>query len=56
MAKRLSYKDIHVTDICRHIYRHKVSLCTVVPTKIDSYVTFCLQSYQGLRDDRSRMY
>ena len=29
MAKRLLYKDIHMTGICQHIYRHKVSLCTV---------------------------
>ena len=33
-----------------------VSLLTVLPAKSDSYVMFCLQSYQGLRMDRSLMY
>ena len=29
---------------------------TVLPAKSDSDVMFCLQSYQGLRIDRSRVY
>ena len=29
---------------------------TVLPTKTDSDVMFCLQSYQGLRIDRSLVY
>ena len=29
---------------------------TVVPTKSDSDAMFCLQSYQGLRIDRSLVY
>ena len=29
---------------------------TVLPAKSDSYVTFCLQSYQGLTIERSLVY
>ena len=29
---------------------------TVLPAKSDSYVMFCLQSYQGLISDRSLVY
>ena len=32
------------------------SVSTVVPTKSDSETMFCLQSYQGLRIDRSLVY
>ena len=31
-------------------------VCTVLPAKSDSDVMFCLQSYQGLRIDRSLVY
>ena len=31
-------------------------LSTVVPTKSDSDVIFCLQSYKGLRIDKSLVY
>ena len=30
-----------------------LSRCTILPAKSDSDATFCLQSYQGLRIDRS---
>ena len=33
-----------------------VSTATVVPAKNESDVMFCLQSYQGLRIDRSLVY
>ena len=36
--------------------RCKTEVGTVVPTKSDSDVMLCLQSYQGLRIARSLMY
>ena len=33
-----------------------VCVVTVLPTKCDSDVMFCLHSYQGLRIDRSLVY
>ena len=35
---------------------HFISLCTVLPGKSDSYVVFCLHSYQGLIFDRSIVF
>ena len=43
----------HLSD---KLYNLKaVSICTVVPTKSDSDVMFCLQSYQGLIIDSQRI-
>ena len=33
-----------------------VAATTILPAKSDSDVMFCLQSYQGLRIDRSLVY
>ena len=42
-----------------HVYRQYELLtqfATVVPTKSDSDAMFCLQSYEGIRIDRSLVY
>ena len=43
---------------CVNLVLHVVliNLFTVLPAKSDSDVKFCLQSYQGLRIDRSLVY
>ena len=43
----------HTCDL--HLYGHHMNT-TVVPTKSDRGVMFCLQSYQGLRIDRLLVY
>ena len=37
-------------------YLHTVHSSTVLQAKSDSDVMFCLQSYQGLKTDRSLVY
>ena len=38
------------------VYKQSGKQSTVLPVKSDSDVVFCLQSYQGLRIDRSLVY
>ena len=47
--------DLIMTAACVW-HKDKCYTCTVVPTKSDSDVMFCLQSYQGLIIDRSLVY
>ena len=44
---------IDIIAFLSYIHVQDVENSTVVPTKSDSDVMFCLQSYQGLRIDRS---
>ena len=37
-------------------FRYLSYICTVLPAKSESDDMFCLQSYQGLRIDRSHVY
>ena len=39
-----------------YVYNEYNLVATVVPAKSDSDVMFCLQSYQGLRIDKSLEY
>ena len=42
-----------IFEIIAIIYIYGKNICTVLPAKSESDVVFCLQSYQGLRIDRS---
>ena len=45
--------DFPVSELDGKPYRSTTHTGTVLPAKSDSDVMFCLQSYQGLRIDRS---
>ena len=53
--KKIYYSTRHL--VISNAYRlHHTRTATIVPTKSDSDVMFCLQSYQGIRIDRSLVY
>ena len=51
---KLTVVDIQPKDTLLDLI--DVCTVTVLPAKSESDVTFCLQSYQGLRIDRSLVY
>ena len=53
-SDQTAYKQSDLELLC--LFRPFWQVTTVVPTKSDSDIMFCLQSYQGLIIDRSIVY
>ena len=54
LIQELMYLTFRLTMY--NLIRGHVIHCNVLPAKSDRYVILCLQSYQGLRIDRSLVY
>ena len=52
----INLRNIWSSGIAHIPGSHKPIHCTVLPAKSESEIMFCLQSYHGLRIDRSLVY